>query len=572
MFSFLKNDENKKNNIKTVIFIIIFLLFLFNFSFFVGKNSVDFPFWDQWGLVEKISQKNTFSETLLFQHNEHRFGVPLAIMEILAKLTNWSQLWEIRFISLLIISSALITLFIKNNLSKKLELSDLLIPLLFFNIFQFENIAWGFQIGFALPLFYIALWLLAIRIKFDKKRNLILTSISLASAYSIFHGLIIPVITIFFLIFDYLILSLTKNKKVIVMAALANILIIASIFINYQKNFQTVPSYSINLQTIKYFSLAVSNGFLFSYENFFWNILLTLTALSFFLKGIFQTLKQKNISGSLIGIFLIFYSLIFISIITFGRSTFGTAQALSSRYVTYAMLIPVGIIFILSDSNKKSFSIIKVVLFLFVLFNSFYFVGPTLQYVQGMTEGKQKALACYKNSPLSEYKNCFDVFAFYPKEEFITPLISEVIKIKKMQPSIAPRILEKFIDVSTQPQGREIPVSVNKIIEKSQNLKIEGNNFIPENSDPNFTIKKEENLKGFSWKSNIQGKTKLYFVPEGEGDYSESNSVIIEGKNGYFAVNLENTEEALRKKIKFVRIDPTDKIEEFQMDDFKIYQ
>jgi len=97
-------NENSQKKFKYAVFIVFFLAFLFNFSFFVGRNSVDFPFWDQWGLVEKISQKNSISETILFQHNEHRFGVSLAIMEVLAKLTNWSQLWEIRFISLLIIS------------------------------------------------------------------------------------------------------------------------------------------------------------------------------------------------------------------------------------------------------------------------------------------------------------------------------------------------------------------------------------------------------------------------------------------------------------------------------------
>lgn len=565
-------NEDKYKRIKFAIFVVFFLAFLFNFAFFVGRNSVDFPFWDQWGLVEKISQKNTLSETLLFQHNEHRFGISLAIIEIMAKLTNWSQLWEIRFISFLIVSSAFFFLLVRKSLNEKLVLTDLLIPLLFFNVFQFENIAWGFQIGFVLPLFYIALWLLAIGIKSDKKRNLILTAISLIGAYSIFHGLIIPVITIVFLLLDYLFLNLTKNKKIVIATALLNILIIASVFINYQKNFQTAPAYDINIQTIKYFSLAASNGFLFAYENFFWNIFLALITLVFFLKGFVRTIKQKSISGNLIGFFLIFYSLVFISLITFGRSTFGTAQALSSRYVTFSMLIPIGILFILSDSKRKLQDFTKAALFLFILFNSFYFVGSTIQYAQEMTEGKQKALDCYKNYSPEKYADCFKVFSLFPREDFITPLVPEVIKIKKMRLTVAPYSFEKVIDFSTQPRGKEVQVSVNKVIEKNQNMKIEGNNFIPENSDPNFTIRKEEGLKGISWKSDIKGKVKIYFVPEGESDYSELNSANIEGKSGYFAVNFEILEETLGKKIKYLRIDPTDQMEKFKIEDFRIYR
>jgi hypothetical protein len=565
-------NENSQKKFKYAVFIVFFLAFLFNFSFFVGRNSVDFPFWDQWGLVEKISQKNSISETILFQHNEHRFGVSLAIMEVLAKLTNWSQLWEIRFISLLIISSALIFLFIKRKTSDGISLSDLIIPLLFFNIFQFENIDWGFQIGFVLPLFYIALWLLSIKIHSNIARNTALSVISLLGAYSIFHGLIIPVMTIGLLLLDYFVLLWTRNKKMIITMILLNLLIIASVFINYQKNFQTAPAYGINLQTIRYFSLAVSNGFLFSQENIFWNSLLTLIAISFLFKGFLQVIKKKDISGSLIGLFLIFYSLIFVSLITFGRSNFGTAQALSSRYVTFTMLIPVGIVFILSDTSKKFSSVARTAIFFFVLFNSFYFVGPTLQYAQGMTDGKENALLCYRSSPPEKYKDCFNVFALLPEEKYLTPLIPKAIRIKEIQPTGTNLLSRGTFDLYTEPEGNAVEVSLQSVAKKYQNLKIEDDYFIPENDDPNFIIEKTENLKGISWKTEIKGKTKIYFMPEGEKDYSESNSTMVEGLDGYFLINVDNLEESLGKKIRYLRVDPTDRMEKLKIENFKVYR
>jgi hypothetical protein len=61
-------------------------------------------------------------------------------------------------------------------------------------------------------------------------------------------------------------------------------------------------------------------------------------------------------------------------------------------------------------------------------------------------------------------------------------------------------------------------------------------------------------------------------MPEGEEDYSESNSTMIEGLDGYFLINVDNLEESLGKKIRNLRIDPTDRVEKFKIENFKIYR
>jgi len=149
----MKQEENSKK-IKFVVFSAGFLLILYNFVFFVGRNAVDVPFWDQWSIVEILAKKASLWELFQYQHNEHRIGVGLIIIKFLAIISHWSQILEIKFVSLLMISSSLVILFLKRSISKKIEILDLIIPLLFLNIFQFENIDWGFQISFILPLFF----------------------------------------------------------------------------------------------------------------------------------------------------------------------------------------------------------------------------------------------------------------------------------------------------------------------------------------------------------------------------------------------------------------------------------
>jgi hypothetical protein len=61
-------------------------------------------------------------------------------------------------------------------------------------------------------------------------------------------------------------------------------------------------------------------------------------------------------------------------------------------------------------------------------------------------------------------------------------------------------------------------------------------------------------------------------MPEGEKDYSESNSTMVEGLDGYFLINVDNLEESLGKKIRYLRVDPTDRMEKLKIENFKVYR
>jgi len=425
----MKQEENSKK-IKFVVFSAGFLLILYNFVFFVGRNAVDVPFWDQWSIVEILAKKASLWELFQYQHNEHRIGVGLIIIKFLAIISHWSQILEIKFVSLLMISSSLVILFLKRSISKKIEILDLIIPLLFLNIFQFENIDWGFQISFILPLFFFCLWLAVLRIKNTKKRNAAFSTLSLMSAYSSFHGLILPVITIGHIAYDFF---RKKSGKIgnLLFFVFLNISIIGSYFINYKRIFQPASFPGVSKKSIEYFSLAVSNGFLYPKEYSlisYFLLIITLFILAIALYEIF--IKKKWHMNLVVGASSIAFALAFISIITVGRSSLGAAQALASRYVTFALLIPIGIFFIFSQYKRGVY--LKLALIFFLTYNVVFLTSPIRSYTKMVTIGKQEALDCYKTSPPSKYKKCFRIFALYPDEELISKLIPKVFKIKKL--------------------------------------------------------------------------------------------------------------------------------------------
>ena len=414
---------------QTIIFSIGFLLLFYKFAFFIGHNTVDIPFWDQWGLVHFIQNKNSFTEIFFYQHNEHRIGVPLFIIEGLAKLTNWSQITEIHFVSMIFLFSCLVALLIKFSYSKKIEITDLIFPLIFFNIFQFENIAWGFQIAFVFPLLMFMLALLCIRtIKKIPLQYSLLIVLSLCSAYSSLHGLFLPTTLIFFFIIDYFFIRKPKLKYFISALSL-EIIIIISYFINYNKAFQTQLIHQFSLKIIRFFSLMVNHGFLFDKSSLYLNLIILLLVLAFLSLGLHQVIKNKS-KFTLISILPIIFALQFAAAITYGRYTLGIDQAFASRYASFMILIPLGIYYLSLQLNRKT--LIGALLFVFILFNSLFLDKPVRQYAQGMTSGKNKVLECYRFSTSVNYQDCFNVWALYPEAAPLNAKLPFVLKLKNI--------------------------------------------------------------------------------------------------------------------------------------------
>ena len=431
IYHLLKND----NKLKIIVFIIGSIIIFFNFAFFVGNNAVDIPFWDEWDLTEVVTEKTSISDILLYQHNDHKIGVGLLIIKILANLSGWSQIWEIKFVSFLIIISCLITLFIKKIISKRIDFFDLFIPLVFLNIFQYANISEGFQITYVLPLFFLCVWLLALRIKNNIIKFFILTVFALLGTYSSLKGIFLPIITIVFLIFNY---SQYKNskKRIFTITLLANITIILSFFIGYTIRPQAEVDLNslISFETVKFLLTTIAYGFFYLANNCFIDYLIAsflLLIIFFFLaKGLYKIYMTKEINNSLVGVILIVYALMYIVTITLGRSELGLNAALSSRFVTFLMLLPIGLFFIFSDLKKGY--ILKIVLFIFILFNLISMSGRNLNIATNKTIGKQKVLECYKKANFNNYQKCYNIFKSYPNQKRLNKLIPNVLKIKNI--------------------------------------------------------------------------------------------------------------------------------------------
>ena len=421
----------KNKYLKYSLFGIIFFVLLYNFTSFVWHNSLNMPFWDEWDVAELIMQKGNWLEVAIHQHNEHRIGTGLVLMKMLAPLTSWSQLVETVVVSFEIIGSCLLLLYVKKKTTGELMLADLIFPFVFLNVLQWGNILFAFQITFVFPLVFLCLALWALTINNVAKRNVLLVIFSLLGAFSSLHGIFIPIILAFFLFAENL-LNKFKNWRITLVTLIAEVLIIASYFWGYEKKLQTTISLVPNFKTFDFFSAFFANGFFFhaSKSNFLGlRYSLVLLAIGFLFYGIYQLfVKKKEYLTDWIGVILITYSFLFALSITIGRAAFGVAQASETRYITFSMLAPLGIYFLLENFKRKT--LLRILLIILLLVGLLSYPTNIAESVKSATNLRKEAIKCYQTKKQTEYAECFKIAPLYPDETRLNSLIPSVLEYK----------------------------------------------------------------------------------------------------------------------------------------------
>jgi len=394
---------------------------LYHFVHATVAHSVNIPYQDQWIFVDVLSKPFHLWETLAFQHNEHRIGIGLLLTQVLARCTEWNQYGEIMLVNLIIVASLCVFTYLYYHTRAVVRVSDVLLPLICLNVLQIENLIWGFQIAFVLPLFFLSLWLLSLHIKNERVRVLSMTVLSFASAFSSLHGLILSLFTL-----GYVLWSHKKEWLFIVLNAAVFIVY----WVGFQSHFQASLTLVPNVETVRYAIMAVSGGFFYFGNNLWVNYTLTGCLLGVTFVGILNV-WNKNVSRTfcIYGLSIILYALVFVVLIAVGRSSLGLEQAFSSRYVTFTMLLPLGIFFILSSFSKGELG--KFALLFLLIAHALIYTDRIVS-ASSLKSGKEAVLNCYLHSPLGAAQNCNTLFSLFPDRSYINERTDTVRTLKGM--------------------------------------------------------------------------------------------------------------------------------------------
>jgi hypothetical protein len=127
----------------------------------VYRYGVDVPFWDEWsiaGLLHTIDQGALTFGVLFKQHNEHRILVPLLIQLAAAFTMGWDTragMWATQ--GLLFATMCGCVVLWRRSIPERdhwwTVLSLVVVSVLLFSPAQYQNLLWGFQVCFYVPIF-----------------------------------------------------------------------------------------------------------------------------------------------------------------------------------------------------------------------------------------------------------------------------------------------------------------------------------------------------------------------------------------------------------------------------------
>ena len=323
----------------------------------IFRDGVDIPFLDEWDgttpLFEKMAAGTLGFADFFAQHNEHRILFPRLIFFGLGRLTHWNIRAELAVIWFL----ALVSLFNIWQLTRHSGRKDASFWLLFsasvllFSPLSFENFLWGFQIGFLLPLACITacIWVAAyVRHPFNFVFAIMLCTIC---TFSIASGLSSWLVaTPLLALAQARSISSRKWWAIWICAFLVEVL---AYFYGYEKPVHHPPLWwSLRRPILAGEYVLVFLGGPFTYGTSLPPLSLGvgmggLLVLILLICAVYIWSRRDDrvlLTDALPWLMLAMVAVSTATLTMIGRSEFGPTQARTSRYVTYAVMLPIALL------------------------------------------------------------------------------------------------------------------------------------------------------------------------------------------------------------------------------------
>ena len=332
-------------------------------GYLMFSYAVDVPYGDQWDAIAPLFAKMRastlgFGDFFAF-HNEHRILFPRLLIFPLGKLTHWNVRAEVGLIWVLacLCSVNIWRIAVATGFRRERSFFGLflLVNVLVFTPMQWENVLWGFQVGFFLPLVTITAlpWAASAT---RRSLNFVLTIIlCLVTTFSIASGFSSWLLAAPLLWFGR---DKRKSRREGILWVIWSVIAVASVLVYFHgyKGPDRHPNQWEALQEpilLCQFILAyLGNPFCggtqiapaLMAELTGGTLLVFLVAAMIYL---WRWRKDRQlIERAMPWVSLSSFTLISAALTMFGRINYGVDGAIQSRYVSFAVLLPIALLFL----------------------------------------------------------------------------------------------------------------------------------------------------------------------------------------------------------------------------------
>ena len=350
------------------------------------------------------------------QHNENRMVVPNLFFLSLAKTTHLNMKIAMYVSGCLIVLSYIFFVLIYSRRFSKNHWEVVLPAYLMFNLIQYENTLWGFQVAWYMILACL-FGMLFFLDQTGRSNEFFLSAALLAfvASFSSFQGLFLwPAGLVYIFLSDF-----KQGQKMLWII----FMVISIIGYFFQFNFHktggppVLEFLSHPMVSIEYFF--VSMGATLHFGGIVFDVYAGLFLFSLMVSVVLYIIRTNGVDRALLfPLSLLMYVILFDISLTVGRSGFGLAQASSSRYMTYDLLFLISIYLLFVKLAKGALQRKKIVHSALGILIGFLIVQVAVSYQDGIAAGQEE----YRSKIVAS-----DVFMHYKKrsdkliEQYIYP-------------------------------------------------------------------------------------------------------------------------------------------------------
>jgi len=356
------NKEIDTNNKYLLLFNYIWLLPVLFSLIIICILGVNVIYWDEWELIklyEVIEKNGIFNFNTLkqfsLQHNEHIMFFSKIILLISYKISHFNSVIAMILTQMMLIILYFIyikyiyniqnTILICDNILKNIFI--LIIGIACFNYIQWNNLTWGFQFAFYMTIFCSVICLYNFHMYYNTgyiRFCFISLLFGIISSFSCLHGIIVWPVIIILMIF-----CLLNGQKIIIKNGIPFVITGIICFIVYFKDWKHIshhPEFSYNLiKILKYLFSSLGGMFTGIYSSI--SILLGILLITFIIYLLIDNFRRGIINEALFPIGLIGYGCASLLTIAVGRAGFGLETSISSRYMSFSILVCIGCVLLI---------------------------------------------------------------------------------------------------------------------------------------------------------------------------------------------------------------------------------
>ncbi|GMO30778.1 MAG: hypothetical protein Ta2F_05970 [Termitinemataceae bacterium] len=339
-----------------------------------GVNVID---WDEWDLalfINGVKEHGIKLQEFFTQHNEHPIFFPKIVFLLSALCTHFNTKANM-YISLILNVTIYCTLLNylrhtlqnKNTQNRKLA-ADIFMGFCCFNLIQYGNFLWGFQLAFFMVACFslLSFYFFYYGCKTKKTLFFVVAGISgIISAFSSVQGFFaLPVILFIMALLKILKENIKLKHFLCILISFAIVLFLYLLTYRFPSFNNTHYASDLLRSKFLYFFIAQGAPIRINLLPPFKIALTAFSGMTVFLTAVLLTIyliKKKQIQNNIFPLCIIYFGILFCMAISAGRSVFGLSQALISRYTTFTIQIIIGIVLIVTTNsaiwNKNIFKI-----------------------------------------------------------------------------------------------------------------------------------------------------------------------------------------------------------------------